>query len=332
MTTFTNAVNTKITGLSNSKISKYELKYLPKVIHNLENIKSNRAYKYYYIECLPIGMIKNYINGMTFKNNLDALCEVTNVQLKNHKVIVSVQTSDRRYRITSWKMELHTLVSAATNCSYKKVQEKYFIPVTEHNVDALINRLQGKLNTYNSSYKEAINEANSTIAEKVNSYENKSIVTRKAVKRAILSVRKDAQLVADAFNSTLTENEKDRLIKFLKANIYSMRLYVVKGTEWDQALSEMYPDEQYGIKRRTEATENSKNTVGGYISLNSIKDAPLDIIQKITHKMDKNASFIQNKGSSKYRLNNYMLVLFLLNNYNQDGFITGKTNLYKSIK
>ena len=59
-----------------------------------------------------------------------------------------------------------------------------------------------------------------------------------------------------------------------------------------------------------EASENSKNTVGGYISLNSIKDAPLDIIQKITHKMDKNASFIQNKASSKYRLNNYMLVLF----------------------
>lgn len=330
-TQFVDAVDTKVVGANQLHCNKYELRYLPKVIAKLEKVKKYNSYPIYYIECLPIGMIANYLRGLTFKNNLNATCSVDRVWLKDYAVLVDVSTNDRRYSTRRWTMMLSTLAKSAKDLSYKKLGEKYFIQVTRNNVDYLINHLKDKIASYNNTYKQSIAAANDIINKKIDSYTDKSVVTRTAVKRAMLSVRKDAQVIADAFNSTLTNEEQEQLISYLKKNIYSMRLYTVKDTEWDQALTEMYPDEQYGLKRRTEASESSKNRVGGYISVNSIEKAPLDVIQKITHKLDKNASFIQNKGSTKYRLNNYMLVLFLLNNYNKDGFVTGKTNLCKSI-
>lgn len=334
---FRDAINVKAVGADDYQ-NTYMINNLKKVLNTLKNMKRNQIYgKYYYIECLPVPYIRTILNGALFYNKANALCSLNAIHPgKDGRLMAYVNTEDSRYYTRSWKMSLFNLLRdcngwAGSFALVRDYYAKYLTVITKQNIDGFIANCLRKIAKCNNQYHNIINQANSVINSEINSYENKMVVSRSAIKRAMLSVRKDAQIITDAFNSSLTKEEQEQLIKYLKKNVYSMRLYVVKGTEWDQAITSLYPDEQYGKKRRTEATEKSKNSIGGYISVNSVKDAPLDIIQKITHKADKTQSFIRNKGSNKYRLNNYLLVLFLLNNYNQDGFITGKTNLNKAL-
>ena len=137
--------------------------------------------------------------------------------------------------------------------------------------------------------------------------------------------------MADAWNSTLSKEEQKTLINWLSKNSYSMRLYVVEGSSWDKAISELYPEEIYGKPRRTIPSEKSKDSINGYISVNNIDgNVPYDILKKITHKQN-DEDVIKYYGKNTYRINNYLLVLYLLNNYNKNGFKLGKTNLYKDI-
>jgi hypothetical protein len=110
-----------------------------------------------------------------------------------------------------------------------------------------------------------------------------------------------------------------------------MRLYVVKDSRWDKAISELYPESIYGKHRQTIPSELSKDSINGYISVNTLDNIPYDILKKVTHKEKDEDVVKQNKGSSKFRINNYLLVLYLLNNYNKNGFKLGITNLNKGI-
>ena len=203
----------------------------------------------------------------------------------------------------------------------------FFKNINNNNKQYYLRKVDELLENYNKRFTKQIGDASRTIQDELKNNPSEIEITRSAMRRTLKSIEKDEMEIRKAWNSTLTLEEQTTLMNWIKVNVYSMRLYVIKNSSWDKVISERYPDEQYGLKRRTEASESSTDSISGYISVKQIADAPMEIIKKLTHKVKDEDNFKKNAGSNVYRLNNYLLVLFLLNNYNSIGFKTGVRNL-----
>lgn len=327
------AINFEIEGLNKVLSDKELLEYrhIDEVIRNLEAIKSGKLPSMQYLNIMPIQVLYSILVGQKFTNNYGAECTIKNIGLsKFGKKLLTVETNDPKYKKNKiWDMYLVTLLKEKHILSNPNINEKYFKWINKSNVESYIDKLLDKKDKYNEIYKTCKSKQESLLAENVNQYTNKAVVTREAIKRAKSDIRKDATFIQDAWNGNLSEVEKTTLMNWIKDNVYSMRLWVLKDGAYDQAISELFPDNIYGLKRRGEASEKSIDHIGGYISFNSIDNAPFDIISKITNKVDKSKHFKKEQEGNKYRLNNYRLVLYILQNYNHLGYKTGIRNLNK---
>lgn len=328
---FQKAVDTKVVGLGNSLTSNQKLEYdnIDDLIKDLNKVKEQHLAPYY-IELLPIDFIKSILVGKKFKNRAYWTCEIVDIWKKNFDLVVKVKSNKKK---DCWEMWFKTIMR---ECNFidveKNVKDKYFEQITIQNIDNYILNLQNKRTNLETLYNQTISKADNVINNEVKKHKSEIVVSREAIRKAIRSIQKDSKEIANAFNSTLTQAEKETLIEWLAKNIYSMRLYVVKGSSWDKAISELYPEDLYGKHRQTIPSELSKDSINGYVSVNSIDgNVPYEILKKITHKQKAEDVIKQNTGSTKYRINNYLLVLYLLNNYNRCGFKLGKTNLNKDI-
>ena len=331
---FKNAVDDLVIGLGNdlTKVQEAEYKDLNLVIDNLKKFQKTKK-SGYYIEALPIEFISKLLIGKEFFNINSWKCKIEECSLTSKGNVlckVSAHTSSRIDR--SWRMYLDTIVKEGKFIGKNSTLDKYLIPLTTQKISELIKKLKEKKKAYEQKYKEKSKEAKATIKQELDKHTNDMQVSRLAVRSAIKNIQRSNKVMADAWNSTLTKDEQQRLLEWLAGNIYSMRLYVVEGSKWDQAISELYPESQYGKPRRTIPSQASKDSINGYISINSKDgDVPYDILKKITRKLNEQ-DIIKYNGANRYRINNYMLVLHLLNQYNKYGFKLGETNLNKQIK
>ena len=330
-TNFQKAVDTKVVGLGNSLTETQKLEYdnIDNLIKDLKKVKEQHLAPYY-IELLPIDFVKSILLEKKFKNRAYWTCEVVDIWKKNFDLVVKVKSNKKK---EPWEMYFKTIMRECTFFNVEEhVKKKYFNQITVDNIDNYISTLQNKRNNLEQLYNQKISTANSVINNEVKQHKSEMVVSREAIRKAIRSIQQDSKEIANAFNSTLTQAEQQTLIEWIAKNIYSMRLYVVKDSSWDKAISELYPEDLYGKHRQTIPSELSKDSINGYVSVNNIDgDVPYEILKKITHKQKAEDVIKQNKGSSKYRINNYLLVLYLLNNYNRCGFKLGKTNLNKDI-
>jgi len=330
-TNFKEAVNTKVVGLGNvlTPIQQQEYKHLDEVISNLQTMNKTKEYNDY-LYCLPEQFVKSLISGKEVLNKWGRRCTVTNIWYVPEEKDYSMTI---KWENKSWKMWLRTALKDFKWIGLKKnVVGKYFIKLNEESTNNTILHLQAKKDKYSKMYTQDQKRSSNIIGRELAKHTNEMIVSREAIRKSIISIQRDSRVMADAWNSTLNTQEQQTLINWLAKNVYSMRLYVVKGSRWDKAISELYPSEQYGKPRQTIPSELSKDSINGYVSVSSLDGIPYELLKKITHKQKDEDVVKQNKGSSKYRINNYLLVLYLLNNYNQIGFKIGKTNLNKEIK
>ncbi len=330
MENFQNAVNTLVVGLGDKLTDnqKWELNYLDEVIQNLKTLRDVDTY---YIYALPKAFVKTLLTNQEIVNSWKRKCRVTKCDYVENKkeYFLSILwiNGDK-----NWNVSLSTALKEFKWINLnKKLKEKYFTKLTPGRVDSLITYLEEKKKSYDEWYKKSTKRSNNIIGRELSKHTNDMVVGREAIRKAIRSIQKDSKEIANAFNSTLTQAEQETLIEWLAKNIYSMRLYVVKDSSWDKAISELYPEDLYGKHRQTIPSELSKDSINGYVSLSSIADIPYEILKKVTHKKNWEDVVKQNKGSTKYRINNYLLVLYLLNNYRRCGFQLGKTNLNKDI-
>lgn len=329
-TLFKEAVDTKVVGLDNelTPLEKLEYDNIDNVIKEIENIKKKHLYPFY-IEILPIELISGILVGKNFRNQRYWLCEIQKVWKKDNELYVQVKSHKKN---DPWTMKFKTLYTDCKEFNISRnIKDKYFKRINVMNADDQINYLKGKKKKYDELYNKTVKSANTLIKDELSKHNNEIVVTRQAIRQSIRSIQQDTKVIADAWNSTLSEKEQQTLINWLSKNIYSMRLYVVKGSRWDKAISELYPDATYGTPRRTIPSDKSKDSINGYLSVNTIEgNVPYDILKKVTHKQNSE-DVIKYYGKNKYRINNYLLVLYLLNNYNKNGFKLGKTNLNKDI-
>ena len=330
MENFKKAIDEKVVGLGDKLTSsqQWEMKYLDSVI---DKLKSNQYFNREYIYNLPEPFVKKYLTGKRFINDAGLVLTIIECHLVDSQKDYSVAVEYKNHPKTkNWRMWLSTILRDVIFID--PIKEKYLRKVTQNNFGWFLKGLLQKKQTYQSWYKQLNRNANTIIANKLYEKTSDMKVTREAIRKSIRNIQQDSKVIADAWNSTLNKQEQDTLIKWLASNIYSMRLYTTKDSRWDKAICELYPEETYGKHRQTEASELSKDSINGYISLSSTEGIPLGLLKKITHKEKESDIIKQNIGSNKFRINNYLLVLYLLNNYNKNGFKLGKTGLNKDIK
>lgn len=325
---FQKAVKDKVVGLELSDVQKLEFDKLDSIIKKLQSrVKFNNC-DVRYIYLLPLETINYLLKGKEFINSWKRRCKIDNIYKDKNNFYMA----DVSWKNKNWEMSLKTIFNDCKLLVPNWFKNKYIDKMDATKCQERINALQLKKKNYEDKYNSLINKSNSTIAGEVTKHPNEMVVSREAVRSAIKNIKRDSMEVATAWNSTLSKEEQSTLLNWLAKNIYSMRLYVVKDSSWDKAITELYPEEQYGSPRRTIPSSASKDSINGYISINSMDDSvPYDILKKITHKKNE-SDIIKYNGANKYRINNYMLVLFLLNEYNNIGFKMGVTNLNKQIK
>ena len=324
MQNFKEAVNSKITGLQLD--NNFEFKHLETVIQNVDQAIQNNVNNVKYLQILPYEVVKQFLTGVEFINSWGRRCKISNVGKRSNETFVWCTWKDKK-----WSMSLDVLLKDCKLLVEKKFKNKYLTNMTTKDLNKRLQILHSKREKYNTQYQNIIKNSDQVISKELNKHTPEIKVEREAMRRCMKQLRSDKLVLKNAWNSTLTKEEQQTLINWLAKNIYSMRLYVVEGSSWDKAISELYPEEIYGKPRRTVPSEKSKDSINGYISINNIDgNVPYDILKKITHKQNS-ADVIKYYGKNTYRINNYLLVLYLLNNYNKNGFKLGKTNLYKDI-
>lgn len=330
---FKNAVDDLVVGLGNdlTKVQEAEYKDLNLVIGNLKKFQKTKKFGYY-IEDLPLNFISKLLVGKQFFNANSWKCKIEECVLTSKdSVLCKVSAYTPAMNPRCWWMYLATIVKEGKFINKGNALDKYLVPLTPEKISELLKKLKEKKKAYEQKYKEKSKEAKATIKQELDKHTNDIQVSRLAIRSAIKNIQKSTKVMADAWNSTLTKQEQETLLEWIAGNIYSMRLYVVQGSRWDQAISELYPESQYGKPRRTIPSQASKDSINGYITINNKdENVPYDILKKITRKLDA-IDIIKYNGGNKYRINNYMLVLHLLNQYNKYGFKLGETNLNKQI-
>ena len=330
---FKNAVDDLVVGLGNdlTKVQEAEYKDLNLVIGNLKKFQKTKKFGYY-IEALPLNFISKLLVGKQFFNANSWKCKIEECILTSKdSVLCKVSAYTPAMNPRCWWMYLATIVKEGKFINKGNALDKYLVPLTPEKISELLKKLKEKKKAYEQKYKEKSKEAKATIKQELDKHTNDIQVSRLAIRSAIKNIQKSTKVMADAWNSTLTKQEQETLLEWIAGNIYSMRLYVVQGSRWDQAISELYPESQYGKPRRTIPSQASKDSINGYITINNKdENVPYDILKKITRKLDA-IDIIKYNGGNKYRINNYMLVLHLLNQYNKYGFKLGETNLNKQI-
>jgi hypothetical protein len=295
---------------------------------------------------------------ITFVNDQGTLCEIINIikdkgkyVLSNNWPILEIRCSSRRWQT---KMTLNRFLDLVCKKDFSNIQPKefaeaYLRPYYESNthinslnaVDTRLNQVYNQLsflyikyNLYDSKYLKLKNELEKEFNMSLTKYEKlkKEAYREEDINKIKKETQTNLQKINTIWNSTLLNKDKAVLLGWICKNIYSMRLYVLKGGASEKCMDEetAYPDDIYGKKRRTipEYTEDGKliscDSVGGYISFKNeecIKSCPKEILQKLCQNKDINNLF---KGK---RLNDLNLMLFLLNEYNKYGFKVGQRHL-----
>ena len=214
--------------------------------------------------------------------------------------------------------------------------QRYFTEVTKDNANYFIDIMTAPFNKVFEKYnKEKYNvlKSNNLLHTQNIKGEREPEVRIKADPQARIKYEQSKEEVINAFNTYLTKEEKDTLIHWLDEHVNTLRLYVLKGGVYDQLLTKEFPDEQYGVKCRTEpnnSEEGSLDGCNGYVGVDSLEDCPIELFKRIARKKDEKEVF--RKQGNQYRFNSYGFVLYLLSEFNNIGYITGVSNLKNRIK
>lgn len=224
----------------------------------------------------------------------------------------------------------------------RRFEEVYFKPVSE-----VLKDIEDEIETLNKKYNTLYNNKKSEVSKEywnnLNQYdklEQEAKPERKVTKKdlseeeALETAKKEkgVERVKSYWNSRLTKDEQARLMGWVAANIYSIRIYALLGGQSGNALSAEYGDVK-GIKlREPEYNDNhertSQDSIGGYVYFKSIKDSPIDLFEKIA---SVGRHFTLGGGTVPNRFADKNFALFLISEYSKYGFVPGKRNLYKEI-
>lgn len=228
------------------------------------------------------------------------------------------------------------------NIEPRKFEEIYFQPASKV-LETIMTEIDKLNNKYNDLYKNKKSEVSKEYWNNLNQYdklEQEAKPERKVTKKdlseeeALETAKKEkgVERVKSYWNSKLTKDEQAKLMGWVAANVYSIRIYALLGGQSGNALSAEYGDVQ-GIKLRepeyNDANERtSQDSIGGYVYFKTTENAPLEIFEKIA---SEGRHFTLGGGTVPKRFADKNFALFLISEYAKYGFVPGKRNLYRDI-
>lgn len=354
MSNIRDLLNIKIEGSYKpfSKKEIFEIRYLDEILSNIDLVLATPEWDTVsYTQLLPVEFLKELLVGKVAITTVNSKvsnyftiedCFRSNSKGKFNKKSLRSKVIKCQSLLNDkcWVMYLDNFFEFSTLRDreyFNRIKNKYYVkfnlPELLYLKQRLINlkkELQAKGDKINSKVDLDIYN---TLADPSSKIDLPTEQLRNPILRSKPEKVESISTYKDIFKSILTDEEKQKLIKWVSENVYSMRLYLLKDGKYDKKLSALFPDDIYGKKRRTVPSCYSKDTLGGYISFTTLTDCPFEIIGKICGTQNLKATLSLFKFvSNNFRLNNYKLVLYLLANYNEFGFKTGIRNLYKKIQ
>ena len=303
----------------------------------------------YVIQSYPLTTQCDIFNGLklrqgqkcrlTFMNDQNIPVEILGAELKDDKVLLRCVFCRTR---KTFKMWLDTFLSEYFSGDIDKVKPDKFAEYYLKSLHVSLSEVKAELNTikekYNKIYKdkeEALKQGYDTelakydrITKEANS-QRYQMSAEEALEKA--KAFKGLERTKDYWNTRISQEEKDSLLKWISENIYSIRVYGLLDGQSGNTLLNEYADvgdvKIRPVKTNEEGKVTSQDSIVAHISFKQVEDAPINILKKVVSTKGRNENIFYNN-----RLNDKNLALFLLSEYHDKGFKAGVRNLYKEIK
>ena len=275
---------------------------------------------------------------ITFINDYGLPVEIAGAQVAKGEVLLNCIFCKTRKTFNMW---LNTFLQGYKNGSMSKVKpdgfvNSYLISVKD-SLNKTLAELQEIKDKYNKVYKETENALQAKYDSEIAKYskiqkEAKSERYQLSAEEALEKAKsfKGLDRVKDYWNSKITEEEKQILLKWISENIYSIRVYGLINGQSGNTLLQEYADvgnvKYREVKTNEEGKVTSQDSIVAHISFKTLENAPMEILKKIVSTKGRNENIFYNN-----RLNDKNLALFLLSEYHDRGFKAGVRNLYKEI-
>lgn len=276
---------------------------------------------------------------LTFMNDKNMPVEITGAELKDDKVLLRcIFCKTRR----TFKMWLNTFLRDYFSGDIDKVKpdgfvNSYLLPITVslERTQTELKELEDKYNKVYQSMKAEVTKEYYHILNRFNRVrqEAKSQRYQMTDEEALAKAKsfKGLDRVKNYWNTKISQEEKDSLLKWISENIYSIRVYGLLDGQSGNTLLNEYADvgdvKIRPVKTNEEGKVTSQDSIVAHISFKQVEDAPIDILKKVVSTKGRNENIFYNN-----RLNDKNLALFLLSEYHDKGFKAGVRNLYKEIK
>ena len=308
-------------------------------------IKDNREYV---IESYSLATQCDIFNGLklrqgqkcrlTFMNDYEMPVEITGAEIKDNKVLLHCVFCITR---KTFKMWLDTFISEYTEEQITKIKPDKFAEYYLKSLQASLSEIKAELNTIKEKYNKIYKDKEEALKQEYDSElakydritkEAKSQRYQMSAEEALEKAKsfKGLERTKDYWNTRISQEEKNSLLKWISENIYSIRVYGLLDGQSGNTLLNEYADigdvKIRPVKTNEEGKVTSQDSIVAHISFKQITDAPIDILKKVVSTKGRNENIFYNN-----RLNDKNLALFLLSEYHDKGFKAGVRNLYKYI-
>lgn len=308
----------------------------------------NHCNKKFVIESYSLKSQADIFNGLkqrqgpkcrlTFMNDSNSPVQILGAEIKDNKILLScVFCVTRR----TFKMWLSTFLNGYLSGEITKVKPDGFANSYLLTIKSSLQKTKAELNEiynkYNKIYKDKENALKAEYEKELAKtnrikQEAKSERYQMTAEEALEKAKafKGLERTKDYWNTKISQEEKDSLLKWISENIYSIRVYGLLDGQSGNTLLNEYADvgdvKIRPVKTNEEGKVTSQDSIVAHISFKQVADAPIDILKKVVSTKGRNENIFYGN-----RLNDKNLALFLLSEYHSKGFKAGIRNLYKEI-
>lgn len=322
-----------------------------KLINKLKQIKYilSKSNKKYMLEQYSLKTQINIFNNLklrqgnkcriTFLNSKKSPVEILEVKQVKDKLLLECIFCKTRRKFNMWLSTFLNEFESKNICKLRPegFVNNYLITVSDYIVK--INKALAKIyNKYNKTYDDTENQLRTAYENELAKYpkiekEAKAVRYQMTTQEALEKAKafKGLERTKDYWNTRISQEEKDSLLKWISENIYSIRVYGLLDGQSGNTLLNEYSDvgdvKIRPVKTNEEGKVTSQDSIVAHISFKQVENAPIDILKKVVSTKGRNENIFYNN-----RLNDKNLALFLLSEYHDKGFKAGVRNLYKEIK
>lgn len=341
-----------IYGIDENLVSEEDIKLINFLEHKLLFLRSNCEPNDLILECYSLDKQLEIFNGLkerqgektriTFYNSRNIPVEIIKAHKREKEEIIleCIFCKTRKY----FRMRLSTFIKEYKEDKITRVKpdgfvNAYLVNAKNYSLE-ISDKLKALKDKYNKLYTERKNLLQASYDAEISKYkkiekegrnEKRQLTSEEALMKA--KSFKGLDRIKNYWNTQVSQEEKDILLKWISENVYSIRVYGLINGRSGNVLSNEYSDigevKYRDIKTNDEGKVTSQDSIVAHISFKQVVDAPMEIFKKVVSTKGKRRSETIFRNN---RLNDKNLALFLLSEYHDKGFKAGVRNLFQNVR